>query len=114
MAGYVTRGVRMLSGCLLETMTTDQLTPQQKAVSGLIPGYFDSHGWGFGVSIVTRNQPSRARGYLRVVRRLGYFVERRPEKRFGRHPVDAACLDFTAPTRCCQDFKMLVYGALDD
>lgn len=55
MAGYVTRGVRMLSGCLLETMATDQLTPQQKAVSGLIPGYFDSHGWGFGVSIVTRH-----------------------------------------------------------
>jgi len=23
-------------------------------VSGLVPGYFDSHGWGFGVSVVTR------------------------------------------------------------
>jgi hypothetical protein len=35
-------------------MTTDQLTPEQKAVSGLVPSYFDSHGWGFGVSAVTR------------------------------------------------------------
>jgi hypothetical protein len=34
-------------------MTTDQLTPEQKAVSGLVPGYFDSHGWGFGLSMVT-------------------------------------------------------------
>jgi CubicO group peptidase (beta-lactamase class C family) len=36
-------------------MTIDQLTPEQKAVlSGLLPGYWDSRGWGFGVSLVTR------------------------------------------------------------
>jgi CubicO group peptidase (beta-lactamase class C family) len=45
---------RILSRLTVETMTTDQLTPEQKAVSGLVPGYFDSHGWGFGVSVVTR------------------------------------------------------------
>jgi CubicO group peptidase (beta-lactamase class C family) len=45
---------RLLSRLSVETMTTDQLTPEQKAVSGLIPGEFDSHGWGFGVSIDTR------------------------------------------------------------
>src|SRR3989442_12331013 len=44
---------RLLSRPSVETMTTDQLTPEQKAVSGLVPGYFDSHGWGFGMSIVT-------------------------------------------------------------
>jgi CubicO group peptidase (beta-lactamase class C family) len=45
---------RILSRPSVETMTTDQLTPAQKSVSGLVPGYFDSHGWGFGVSVVTR------------------------------------------------------------
>ena len=45
---------RLLSRPSVETMTTDQLTPEQKAVSGLIPGQFDSQGWGFGVSIATR------------------------------------------------------------
>jgi CubicO group peptidase (beta-lactamase class C family) len=45
---------RILSRPSIETMTTDQLTPEQKAVSGLVPRYFDAHGWGFGVSIVTR------------------------------------------------------------
>ena len=45
---------RILSRLSVETMTTDQLTSEQKAVSGLIPGYFDSHGWGFGMSVVTR------------------------------------------------------------
>ncbi len=45
---------RVLSRPSVELMTTDQLTPEQKAVSGLVPGYFDSHGWGFGLSVVTR------------------------------------------------------------
>src|SRR5206468_9571896 len=45
---------RILSRPSVETMTTDQLTPEQKAVSGLVAGYFDSHGWGFGPSVVTR------------------------------------------------------------
>jgi CubicO group peptidase (beta-lactamase class C family) len=44
----------LLSRPAVETMTADQLTPVQKAVSGLLPGYFDSHGYGFGVSVVTR------------------------------------------------------------
>ncbi|MDQ2906146.1 MAG: beta-lactamase family protein [Chloroflexota bacterium] len=47
-------GVRILSRPSVETMTTDQLTPEQKAVSGLFPGFFDSQGWGFGVSVITR------------------------------------------------------------
>src|SRR5215470_61440 len=47
---------RVLSRPTVETMTTDQLTPEQKAVSGLVPGYFESHGWGFGVSVVTRRE----------------------------------------------------------
>jgi len=47
---------RILSRPSVETMTTDQLTAEQKAVSGLVPGYFASHGWGFGVSVVTRRE----------------------------------------------------------
>ncbi len=47
-------GTRLLSRLSVELMTTDQLTPGQKAVSGLFPGFFDSLGWGFGVSVVTR------------------------------------------------------------
>ena len=46
--------VRILSRPSVELMTTDQLTPEQKATSGLTEGSFESHGWGFGVSIVTR------------------------------------------------------------
>ena len=45
---------RILSRPSVETMTTDQLTPAQKAASGGFAEYWDSHGWGFGVSVVTR------------------------------------------------------------
>ena len=37
---------RIVSRPSVEAMTTDQLTPEQKAGSGLVSGYFDSHGWG--------------------------------------------------------------------
>ncbi len=48
------RGDRILSQKSIELMRTDQLTPEQKAISGLTPGYFDTHGWGFCLSIITK------------------------------------------------------------
>ena len=47
-------GERILSRLSVEAMTADQLTPEQKALSGLVPGFWDSRGWGFGVSVITR------------------------------------------------------------
>ncbi|HEV7974183.1 serine hydrolase domain-containing protein [Amycolatopsis sp.] len=47
-------GERVLSRASVEAMTTDHLTPEQKAVSGFFPGYFDTRGWGLGVSMVTK------------------------------------------------------------
>ena len=45
---------RILSRPSVELMTTDHLTPEQKAVSGFFPGQWDNRGWGFGVMTVTR------------------------------------------------------------
>jgi CubicO group peptidase (beta-lactamase class C family) len=45
---------RILSRLSVELMTTDQLTPEQKAASSLTSGFLDGHGWGFGVSVITR------------------------------------------------------------
>ncbi|MHA6795630.1 serine hydrolase [Pseudonocardia bannensis] len=38
----------------VELVTTDHITPGQTAVSKFFPGFRDSTGWGFGVSVVTR------------------------------------------------------------
>ncbi len=53
-AGGVFGRERILSPAAVSLMTTDQLSPQVKAVSGFVPGAFDDEGWGFGVSVVTR------------------------------------------------------------
>ena len=47
-------GHRLLARPSVEIMTTDQLTEAQKAASPFFPGFWDSRGWGFGVSVITR------------------------------------------------------------
>ena len=45
---------RILSRLSVELMTTDHITAEQKAASPFFPGFWDSRGWGFGLSIITR------------------------------------------------------------
>jgi CubicO group peptidase (beta-lactamase class C family) len=45
---------RILSRPSIELMTTDHITPEQKAASPFFPGFWDNHGWGFGLSIIIR------------------------------------------------------------
>jgi CubicO group peptidase (beta-lactamase class C family) len=47
-------GGRVLSRASVELMTTDQLTPEQKAASPFFEGFWNARGWGLGLSIVTR------------------------------------------------------------
>ena len=54
LAGGTYQGERVLSRPSVTLMTSDQLTPTQKAVSGFTPGYFDDFGWGFGMAVRTR------------------------------------------------------------
>ncbi len=44
---------RILSRLSVELMTTDQLTPEQKAGPSPVSGFLDGRGWGFGVSVIT-------------------------------------------------------------
>jgi CubicO group peptidase (beta-lactamase class C family) len=53
LAGGTHRGERVLSRPSVTLMTSDRLTPAQKAASGFWPGYFDTMGWGFGMSVRT-------------------------------------------------------------
>jgi CubicO group peptidase (beta-lactamase class C family) len=54
LGGGTRNGERVLSRPSVTLMTSDHLTPAQKAVSGFRPGYFDDIGWGFGLSVRTR------------------------------------------------------------
>ncbi len=56
-------GDSVLSRRAVSLMTSDHLTPAQKAVSGFRPGYFDTMGWGFGMSVRThRTHPGPSVG----------------------------------------------------
>lgn len=54
LAGGTRQGERVLSRPSVTLMTSDHLTPAQKAGSGFGPRYFDDIGWGFGMSVITR------------------------------------------------------------
>jgi CubicO group peptidase (beta-lactamase class C family) len=106
---------RILSRLSVETMTTDQLTPEQKALSGLVSGDFDSHGWGFGVSVVTRRDDVAA-----VPGRFGWDgglgTSWYSDPREGMVTILMTQRAWTSPTppNVCLDFWTSAYQAIDD
>jgi CubicO group peptidase (beta-lactamase class C family) len=44
---------RILSRPAIELMTTDHITPAQKAASPFFPGYWDHASWGLGLGLIT-------------------------------------------------------------
>ena len=55
LAGGMHQGRRLLSAESVREMTRDQLTAEQKKASdtSFFPGFFDAHGWGYGVGVST-------------------------------------------------------------
>jgi CubicO group peptidase (beta-lactamase class C family) len=106
---------RILSRPSVETMTTDQLTQEQKAVSGLLPGYFDSHGWGFGVSVVTRREElSGSVGRFGWDGGLGTSWSSDPQEDMVGILMTQRAWTSPNPPDVCRDFWTLVYQAIDD
>jgi CubicO group peptidase (beta-lactamase class C family) len=106
---------RLLSRPSVETMTTDQLTPEQKAASGIVPGYFDSHGWGFGVSIVTRRDDVAAvPGRFGWDGGLGTSWYSDPREDMVTILMTQRAWTSPSPPDVCLDFWTSAYQAIDD
>ncbi len=106
---------RILSRLSVETMTTDQLTPEQKAVSGLVPGYFDSHGWGFGVSVVTRRDDVAAvPGRYGWDGGMGTSWYSDPREEMVTILMTQRAWTSPSPPNACLDFWTSAYQAIDD
>ena len=96
-------------------MTTDQITPEQKAVSGFFPGFWDSRGWGFGVSIVTRRDDLAATpgrygwddGYG-----TSWYVD--PKEELIGILMTQRVWDTPSPSGPYLDFWTSAYAAIDD
>lgn len=106
---------RILSRAAVEAMVTDSLTPEQKARSeGFVPGFWDFHGWGFGVSPIVQR-----RGIGTVPGQFGW------DGAFGTRWYCDPAEDLTAilmvqrpvfpiPPKILEDFSTLVYQAIED
>ena len=106
---------RILSRASIETMTTDQLTPAQKAVSGLINDYFDRHGWGFGVAMVTRRTDvAGSIGSFGWDGGLGTSWRSDPREEMVGILLTQASWTSPNPPPVALDFWTSAYGAIED
>lgn len=51
LAGGEHAGRSLLSPASVAAMTRDQITPAQKAISPFFPGFWETHGWGYGLGL---------------------------------------------------------------
>jgi len=106
---------RILSRPSVEIMTTDQLTPEQKAVSGLVAGYFDNHGWGFGLSVVTqRTDMARSVGTYGWDGGFGTSWYADPKEDLTAVIMTQQAWTSPDPPNVCRDFWTSVYAAIQD
>lgn len=106
-------GRRVLSPASVELMTTDHLTPEQRASSGEV-NYLDGNGWGFGVSIVTR--PDHAvfgLGTYGWDNGLGSAWRSDPAKDLISILMTQRVWNAATAPDFCRDFWRSVYRALD-
>jgi CubicO group peptidase (beta-lactamase class C family) len=108
-------GGRLLSRASIELMTTDQLTPEQKQASGPFAGYFANHGWGLGMSVVTKRD-----GLGEPVGRFGWngglgsvwYAD--PSEDMVTILMTGCAKFVLTPPDIYRDFWTLAYQAIDD
>ena len=106
---------RILSRPSVEAMTTDQLTPEQKALSPrFIPEYWDTRGSGFGVSVVTKHDSlSATPGQFGWDGGFGTSWCSDPAEDMVAVLMSQR-LGFPMVWPVCQDFWTSIYQAIDD
>jgi CubicO group peptidase (beta-lactamase class C family) len=106
---------RILSRPSVETMTADHLTPEQKATSGLVSGSFDGHGWGFGMSVVTRRDNIWGSvGRFGWDGGLGTSWHSDPKEDMVTILMTQRAWESPSPPTVCLDFWTSAYQAIDD
>lgn len=108
-------GAPIVSRPSVETMTTDQLTPGQKAVSGFFPGDFDACGWGFCVGIVTRREhPAAPVGQYGWDGGLGTIWRNDLSEQMVTMLLTNAAWTSPRPPEIALDFLTGAYASIDD
>ena len=104
---------RILSRPSVELMTTDHLTPEQKADVGVLLG--DNRGWGFGVSMVTRRDDvAGSVGRFGWDGGLGTSYSSDPQEDMVGILMTQAAWTSPSPPGVYLDFWTSAYQAIDD
>jgi CubicO group peptidase (beta-lactamase class C family) len=114
LAGGTHRGARILSRPSVALLTSDQLTDEQKAVSGLTLGDFDDTGWGFGVCVVTRRTSYHSAGTYGWNGGLGTSWYNDPAEDLIMILLTQRAMTSSLPPPIFRDFWTSAYAALDD
>lgn len=116
MLGHGKRGAtRILSSPSVVLMTSDQLTTEQRQPWGAFGNYFDSHGFGFGMSVVTRfTDFSGSVGTFGWDGGFGSTWYCDPHENMVSILMTQAMWTSPSPPDVCLDFRTSIYQAVDD
>ena len=87
---------------------------EQKAVSGLVPAYFDSHGWRFGLSVTRRVDVAGSVGQYGWDGGLGTSWRSDPSEDMVTILLTQRAWTSPSPPDVCLDFWTSAYQAIDD
>jgi CubicO group peptidase (beta-lactamase class C family) len=105
---------RLLSRPSVELMTTDQLTPAQKAASGMGSLILAGLGWGFGVSVITQRSAFASVGTFGWNGGMGTLWSSDPQEQMVAILMTPCVWASASPPDICLDFLTSAYAAIDD
>jgi CubicO group peptidase (beta-lactamase class C family) len=105
---------RLLARPTVEAMTEDQLTPDQKAASQFVPGFFGHTSWGFGVAVVTRRLDLATPGQYGWDGGLGTSWRNDPREGLIGIVFTQTAFDSPVPPAVVRDFWTLAAQSVDD
>ena len=106
--------LRILARPSVELMTTDQLTPEQKARSGFGPDSFADSGWGFCLRVTTRRTDFASIGSYGWSGGMGTLWENDPREELITILMTQRGWESSTPAGVFVDFYTLAYAAIDD
>ena len=114
MDGGLHRKRRILSRPSVELMTTDHLTPEQKARSGFGPEAFANTGWGFCLQVPMRRNGPASVGSYGWSGGMGTLWENDPPEQLITILMTQRGWESSTPAGVFVDFWTAAYAAIDD
>ena len=107
-------GAPLLSRSSVGTMTSNHLTPQQRAIGGFFPGDLEARGWGFGVGVITRrDHPAEPIGQYGWDGGLGTIWRNDPSEQLVTILLTNAAWTSPRPPDMGLDFLTGAYAAIE-